>query len=169
VTQEFPQRPSPGASLERARRLANVELHAIALQRRRLATKEPEDECFVMRWWTDLQFLIVALRRFRRSVEVAAHIPAIADDVRAAAAAFDRAVPSLALMRNIGEHIDEYAIDHPKRHVESVDRRQLEVGWWDGTTFSWLQRPDGVTCELNVDTALRAAEQLFEALPRTLE
>jgi hypothetical protein len=165
---EVPQPPSPGASLERARRLANVELHTIALQRRRLATEEPEDERFVMRWWADLQFLIVALRRFRRSVEIAARIPAIAADVTAAVAAFDRAVPSLTLMRNIGEHIDAYAIDHPKRHVKTVDRRQLEVGWWDGTTFSWLQRPDGVTCELNVDTALRAAEQLFQALPRTL-
>jgi hypothetical protein len=169
MTQASTQPPSPGAILERARRLANVELHAVALQRRRLATEEPEDECFIMRWWADLQFLIVALRRFRRSVEVAASISAIADDVRAAIAAFDRAVPNLALMRNIGEHIDEYAINSSKRHVETVDRRQLEVGSWDGTTFSWLERPDGVACELNVDTALRAAEQLFEVLPRTLK
>jgi hypothetical protein len=55
MVDEVPQLPSPGASLERARRLANVELHAIALQRRRLATEEPEDERFVMRWWADLQ------------------------------------------------------------------------------------------------------------------
>jgi hypothetical protein len=45
-------------------------------------------------------------------------------------------------MRDIGEHIDAYAIDHPKRHAKTVAKtvvhRQLEVGWWDGTTFSWF-------------------------------
>src|SRR4051812_9869536 len=114
---------SPAASSERARRLANIGLHAIALQHRRLRSSEPEDDQFVMRWWADLQFLVIALRRFRRAVTIA-----IADrdsDLKAALDSFDAALPSLETMRNIGEHLDAYAADDPKRHDKAIDRRQL--------------------------------------------
>lgn len=62
--------PSDAATLERCCRLVNIELHAVALQRRRLRSVEPEDERFVMRWWTDLGFLMVALLRLRRAAGV---------------------------------------------------------------------------------------------------
>jgi hypothetical protein len=39
---------------------------------RRLRSVEPEDKRFVMRWWTDLGFLMVTLLRLCR----AAHLPA---------------------------------------------------------------------------------------------
>jgi len=67
-------------------------------------------------------------------------------------------------MRNIAEHADDYAIDSPKRHVKTVDRRQLEVGQWDGTTFRWLQEADGAPHQLNIDVALAAAEDLCRVL-----
>jgi hypothetical protein len=148
--------------------LANQELHALALQRRRLRTAEPEDEQFVLRWWADLQFFIVALRRFRRAVEIATAIPAIADETTIALRTFDLAVPSLSVMRNVGEHTEQYGVDSDRRHDKNINRRQLEVARWDGTTLFWLQDPAGAPHELNVDAALHAAEQLFVALPRTL-
>ena len=59
--------PSPAATYERARRLANIAVWTAQLQRRRLATDEPEDSEFLFRRWADFQFLIVALTRVRRA------------------------------------------------------------------------------------------------------
>ena len=73
----------------------------------------------------------------------------------------------LATMRNIGEHFDSYALDSPGRHDKWIDRRQLEVGEWDGTTFRWLRQRDGRYHELNTNDALAAAERLYDAVRRT--
>jgi hypothetical protein len=150
--------PTDVAVIERAIRLADIEMHAVALQRRRLATSEPEDEEFLFRWWTDLQFFILALARLRRYAQVALAAPSAADHVQAALAVFDRAVPGLRLMRNIGEHGDEYALNRSRRREKSIGSRQLEVGLWNGQTYQWLGT------ELNVDEALEAAKALFAAL-----
>jgi hypothetical protein len=158
------QPPSDNATLERCCRLVNVELHAVVLQRRRLRSSEPEDEDFIMRWWTDLGFLIVALLRLRRAAGIVLGTTYASDELRSALATFDAAIPSLRLMRNIAEHADDYALDSPKRHVKTIDRRQLEVGQWDGTTFYWLQETDGTPHQLNVDLALAAAEDVFRVL-----
>jgi hypothetical protein len=60
-------------------------MFTVALQRRRIRSKEPEDDVFVMRWWADLQFYIVALRRLRRAAELASRVPSAKDtfDTRA--------------------------------------------------------------------------------------
>jgi hypothetical protein len=142
--------PSDAAILERAKSLCNEACFTIALQHRRLQTTEPEDEVFVMRWWADVQFLIVALRRLRRSAELAARVPSISGDLRAAIRKFDNALPTVAKMRNVGEHIDNYGVDAPKRHHPDIDRRQLQVGTWDGTVFRWLGS------ELDIDDAMQA-------------
>jgi hypothetical protein len=49
-------------------------MFTVALQRRRTRSNEPEDEGFVMRWWADLHFFIVALRRLRRAAELASRV-----------------------------------------------------------------------------------------------
>lgn len=158
--------PSDAALLERAQRLANDAIHAVALQRRRIGSTEPEDDTFVMRWWADLQFMIVALRRLRRAAELASRNTTAGPEVRAALTAFDAALPSIKTMRNVGEHIDSYALDSPRRHDKAIDRRQLEVGEWDGTTFRWLRQRDGRCHKLNTTEALAAAERLYDALRR---
>lgn len=117
-----------------------------------------------MRWWTDLGFLIVALLKLRRAASLVLETSYASDDLRSALTAFDTSAPSLQLMRNVGEHADSYAVDSPRRHVKTIDRRQLEVGEWDGTTFRWLQDPDGTRHQLNIDRALAAAENLWSVL-----
>jgi hypothetical protein len=57
----------------------------VALQRRRLRSTEPEDKDFILHWFADLQFLIVSLRRLRRSAAIAAHVPLVAAEIRRAA------------------------------------------------------------------------------------
>lgn len=150
--------PSEASILERARSLCNEACYTVALQHRRLRSREPEDGEFIFRWWADLQFLIVALRRPRRAAMLAARVPAVSSHVRAAVAEFDKTLPGLDRMRNVGEHIDECAMASPKRHDRHVRRLDLQVGTWDGTVFGWLKG------SLNIDTARDAASRLFDGL-----
>jgi hypothetical protein len=50
--------PSPAATYERGRRLANIAVWTAQLQRRRLSTNEPEDGEFPFRRSADFQFFI---------------------------------------------------------------------------------------------------------------
>lgn len=136
----------------------DLELNAAALQRRRLASSEPEDDEFLFRWWADLQFFIVALSRLRRYAEIALDVSSVRDELQDALATFDCAVPDLRKMRNVGEHGDAYAVNSSKRHMKSIDARQLESGMWNGKTYVWLNG------QLDVDAALNAAEELFGAV-----
>ena len=151
-------RPSDAASYERARRLANIAVWTAKLQRRRLLTREPEDGEFLFRRWADFQFLIVALIRLRRAASLAAKISVVADDIRAALDEFDAALPMLKNMRDVAEHIDDYALDRG-RHKD-ISRKSLEVAIISETTFRWLEY------ELNADMALEAADALFASIKR---
>jgi hypothetical protein len=59
-------------------------------------------------------------------------------------------------MRDVAEHIDEYAVDKGK--INNISRKQLEVSILDGTTLEWLDD------KLDADEALKASERLFEVL-----
>ena len=147
--------PSDAVIMERARSLANEAMFTVALQRRRVRSSEPEDDVFAMRWWADLQFFIVALRRLRRAAELAGRVAAVKDSLTVALQDFDHALPQLMRMRNVGEHIDDYAVDSPERRHKNVNRQALQVGTWDGTTYEWLGE------SLNVDLAHDVAQTLF--------
>ncbi|WP_175824505.1 hypothetical protein [Burkholderia cepacia] len=149
--------PSEAAMLERMLSLCNQACFTVALQHRRLQTTEPEDAVFVFRWWSDLQFLVVALRRMRRAAAIGVRVPSVSEKIDRAIDSFDRKLPDLAKMRNIGEHVDEYAVDAPKRRYADVERQRLQVGTWDGKVYRWIG-------ELDVDVAKDAAEQLFYEL-----
>lgn len=154
-------RPSHAATYERARRLANVEVWTIALQVRRLRSKEPEDGDFHFRKWADFQFLIVALTRLRRAAVLAGKVPTINRDIQSSIQQFDTALPKLKDMRNIAEHFDAYAMEEGKMSgQDGISRRGLEVGVISDTSFQWF----GHT--LNSDTAMKAADKLFEAIKR---
>ena len=137
--------------------IANEALWTISLQCRRLRTNEPEDGKFAMRFWVDIQFLIVALRRFRKAIEIARSVPNLTLEIAAALKRFNDAIPDLDKMRNVGEHIDDYAWDNPARHRKDVTRRDIQVGTWNPDTgeFLWLGS------SLNIDFAVKAAEELF--------
>lgn len=162
-TQRKNQGPSDAAILERAFSLVDEAAHTIVLQRRRLGSKEPEDEVFIFRWWADLQFFIVALRRLRRAAEIASRVPKVASELNIAIMKFDKALPMLSTMRNVGEHIDDYALDSPRRRYKHITRHSLQVGTWDGVTFEWLDE------RLNVDDALLASKELYSAVRSALK
>jgi hypothetical protein len=62
-------------------------------------------------------------------------------------------------MRDVTEHIDEYAIGKGRKS-DIISRKSLEVGIIEDSLFKWRG------FELDVDTALSAAEQLFEDIKR---
>jgi hypothetical protein len=144
------------ATYERARRLANQALWTVDLQSRRLNSVEREDDKFILRKWSDFHFLIVALTRLRRAAELAAKVPAIREQVRGALKIFDAALPHLKKMRDVAEHIDDYAVDSGKDG--SISRKNLEDGNTNGEIWQWLG------FELNASEALSASIGLFEVL-----
>jgi hypothetical protein len=148
------RRPTGAGTLDRAVRTASESMQGIDLQIRRVRGTEPEDDEWLFRVWMDFQFLIACLWRLRMAGRMAA---AAADEVRAAVAVFDQEIPDLALMRHVSQHLEEYAVDGPKRRqkppgsAEPVGRRRLEVGGPSADRFDWL----GGT--IVVDQARRAA------------
>lgn len=151
------------AILERAKSLCNRACFTVALQRRRLRSAEPEDDIFIFRRWADFEFLIVALRRLRRAAGLAGRPAHLRPVIEAAIAEFDVALPGLATMRNVGEHIDDYARDAPQRRHRNVRPGQLQVGSLDESVFEWLGH------RLDTDAALAAAEKLFAAVKAAAE
>lgn len=154
--------PSDGAVIERARTIATEAMYAVALQRRRLTTAEPEDSKFVMRWWWDCQCFVAALWRLRVSAELAA---SVAPSLTRSVSDFDSAIPDLRTLRNVQEHLDEYAVERGRN--PAIHRSMLHSGSFDGTTW-WLGRPDPARTDaqprgigLNLDRATAAAEQLY--------
>lgn len=148
--------PSDLTILDRALTFAMEGLQAADVQLQR-ARQEPSSEPGgAFQWWIDLQFFIVALRRLRRAAELATRVAGQREAIRAAIAAFDEATPDLRLLRNVGEHIDEYALG--AGYEKSVRWRQLQVGGWNGKTFRWLD------IDLNAEKAMDAARDLVGEL-----
>ena len=151
---------SPKATYERASRLANYWLWTISLQHRRIQSAEPEDKNFILRKWADFDFLIVALKRFQRAVRIATKVETIEREVDNALTEFNNALPNFTKMRDVAEHIDEYAFDEG-RHKE-VKRKELEASTLVDTELEWLG------LRLDADKALEASEKLFEDLRKTI-
>ena len=128
----------------------------ISLQYRRIQSAEPEDGNFVFRIWADFDFLIVALIRLRRVVKLAAKIPEINPEITKALGEFDSALPNLKTMRDVAEHIDDYAVDSGWK--EDISRKMLEVSKIKGTELEWLNY------KLDAREALKSSEKLFKVL-----
>lgn len=155
------RKPTPEATYERSRRLANVLIWTISLQCRRIRSSEPEDGQFIFRRWTDYEFLINALSRLRKVAILASEVPKIKTNMHQAIAEFDRLLPDLQMMRNTLEHVDEYALDLGRN--KKVSRKGLEVGKFDEEKFEWLG------CSLKCKDALTASRLLFKAIVDGLE
>ena len=158
------RKPSQQDVLDRATRLASEAMRAIELQVRRLRSTEPEDDEWLFRKWTDAQFLVLALWRLRAAGRLASSVAHTRSELQVAIADFDGRLPDLSRMRHVGQHIDAYAVDDPKRRQrkpgsdELVGRRALEVGSWSDEHFSWL----GGTIQFS--EAQAAASVLYAAI-----
>jgi hypothetical protein len=119
-----------------------------------------------MQPWADWGFFVIALWRLRRCALIACRTRFGRAEVRAGIDVFDAALPDLKLMRDISEHIDEYAVDSPKRHDPRISRKELQVGSWTDSTFTWhlLIGETGAPRVLDADVAFDAAHDLYSAV-----
>ena len=106
-----------------------------------------------MQPWADFSFLIIALCRLERIVGILKG-DAVID---AALSEFTAKLPGIRKLRDIGEHVDEYAVDSPSRHHKGYGRAGLQVATF-GVTFEWYDQ------SVNIDDALAAAQTLFAAV-----
>ncbi len=157
-------------TLERAARLASSSIFAIRLQLTRIqashiaATSDNVDDA-VMQRWADSEFLIIALWRLRTTACIAASVSCAKDSMTAAIKRFDQQLPHLQMMRHVSQHLDDYAIDHPKKRrqrkpgsTEFVGRRLLEVAGLGDDELNWLRG------KLNFADAEAAANALYAAV-----
>jgi len=154
----FSNQISDEAGLERSFSFCNEAMHTISLQVRRLQTNEPEDSKFLHRKWADLRFLILTLDRLDKAAGIARNVKRISNEVKKAQDKFQKSIPFLKKLRNVGEHFDSYSMD--KGYIKSISRKDLQVGTWndDGTYFKWLDE------EINVIESEKAAIELFKTI-----
>ena len=157
--------PSAAAVVERLRAEATTWSNAVALQagridrRHRKRYPEPAE---VGALEVDLHFFLVALVRLRRCVSrVGSHVSAIEPSLSRHLRSFDDAIPSLAKLRNVSEHIDEYNLDAGRD--PSVSRRQVQTWYMDSSPsgnviWGWLGE------RLDVGAADRGAMTLYRGL-----
>ena len=98
----------------------------------------------------------MALTRLRRTAELAAKVPTINERMSIALKTFDTVLPQLRTMRNVAEHIDDYAIGGGRD--KNISRQSLEVAISDGEVWHWLG------FEMDLGVALSASVALFGAL-----
>ncbi len=152
-------KPSDGATMERAISLSREYICAVRLQKNRLQKPCSEEYSFQFKYCIDLQFFIISLYRFRNMVNLATKIDSISKYMCEAIEEFDRNIPDLKIMRDVGEHMYDYGIDSKKRHVREINRKDLQADSFSvDMVFTWLGK------KLNVNSALNEAEKLYEKL-----
>jgi len=165
MSSDAPNPPSAAVVVERLRTEATTWSNAVTLQAGRIGRRhrkrylEPaEAEALEI----DLHFFLVALVRLRRCVSrVGSHVSAIEPSLSRHLRSFDEAVPSLAKLRNVSEHIDEYNLDAGQDR--SVSRRQVQNWYMDsspsgGLIWAWLGE------RLDVGVAEGGATTLYKGL-----
>jgi hypothetical protein len=162
--------PSAIQTLERAARLASNSIFAIRLQLKRIRTSRTEANSddvddVIMQRWADSEFLIIALWRLRTSAHIAASVTSVENSMISAIKRFDQQLPHLQMMRHVGQHLDDYAIDHPTRRkqrepdsTQLIGRRLLEVAGLGNDEFHWLRG------KINFADAGAAANALYAAV-----
>ena len=105
---------SEGAVVERAKSMANDWMWAISLQHDRIVNPRLQDQPFHPFGTqgfneADIHFLVIALRRLRATANTLEHVPQLWEDVRYAIDAFDARLPWLKRMRDVFEHLEDYA------------------------------------------------------------
>lgn len=153
--------------MERGFSMVNENMHTVAMQRNRIRRDEPEDEHFVFRRWADWQLLIIALWRLRRASSMVAKVPSAKASVTQAISRFDAQIPRLRILRNVGEHIDDYVLESDdRRRCKDVDRRGLQVGFVGTEALTWCLFRSGADVAgregtLRLDVVVSAAEDLY--------
>jgi hypothetical protein len=150
------------AIVERAKSMANHLMWAVSLQRDRLSKPREQDRPFhpfgIQGFHeADLHFLVIALGRLRKVAATIEHAPEQWNRVQQAIGVFDKRIPWLRRVRDVFEHLEDYAIDSDLRRTDT-SRRELQV--WEATDSGI----NFLGFEINWDDAHAAAEELYGAV-----
>ena len=147
------------AIMERAKSMAIDWMCAISLQHDRIVNPRPQDQSFnpfgqnILNE-TDVHFLVIALRRLRTIATTLEHVPQHWSTIRPAIDEFDNKLPWLNRLRDVFEHLEDYAVDSTSRR-SSTSRCELQV---------WSSNEDGMNWlgyNVNWEKAYEAAKDLY--------
>jgi len=148
--------------VERARSLANQWMWAVSLQHDRITTPRSQDKAFHPFGLdafneADVHYLVIALRRLRTVATTLEHAPQAWSSVRSAIEVFDTRLPWLKNLRDVFEHVEDYAVDSNLRR-SATSRSELQV-WSAGKNgIQWLGY------DVDWKEALSAARDLYDAV-----
>lgn len=151
------------AILERAKSMATDWMWAVSLQHDRIVAPRPQDQAFhpfpgVKSFnEADIHFLAIALRRLRQVAATIEHAPQQWEPIRRAIENFDARLPWLKRLRDVFEHLEDYAIDSNLRK-STTSRRELQVWMADKNGLKWLGY------DVNWEEAYMAAKDLYGAI-----
>ena len=158
---------SEAAVVERAKSLANRWMWAVSLQHDRINHPRPQDKDFHPFGIdsfneADVHFLAIALLRLRTIATTLEHAPQVWDSVDSAIKDFDDKLPWLKRLRDVFEHLEDYAVDSNSRRTKT-SRAELQVWRADENGMDWL----GYYIDWN--KAMLAAEDLYKALKKAYD
>lgn len=143
------EQPAPASDLTdvaliaRAKSMAKQWILAISLQHDRITNPRPQDKVFHpfgadYFHEADVHFLAIALQRLRKTVKTLEHVPQLREKARIAGHSFDESLPWVKRLRDVFEHIEDYAVDSNKRHTKTTSRQDLQVWSADSNGMRWL-------------------------------
>jgi hypothetical protein len=160
---------SDPALVERMKSEATQWINAVHMQHRRIShplvdVDEPGAE--VWRQEIDLHFLLVSLTRLRRAVGLVTRVAALRASVLERVSEFDDRLPYLPLLRNVGEHFDDYTVGQGRK--TEVRRAELQTWAFDRDTsgqlvWRWLGE------QLNLAEAHSSAVNLYRGFIADVE
>ena len=153
---------SESAVVERAKSLGNRWMGAVLLQHDRIRKPRPQDKAFHpfrsdLFNAADVHFLVIALSRLRKIATTLVHAPQVWDSVDTAIKDFDAKIPWLKRLRDVFEHLEDYAVDSNLRKT-TTSRRELQVWSADENGMKWLGY------DIDWNKATLAAADLYAAL-----
>ena len=147
------------ALIARAKSLANRWIFAISLQHDRVTSPRPQDKVFHpfgadYFHEADVHFLAIALQRLRKIAKSLEYVPQLRDRARSAGRTFDESLPWVKRVRDVFEHLEDYAVDSNRRHTKTTLRQDLQVWSADSSGMKWLG------CDIDWSKTLAVAQEL---------
>ena len=145
------------AVYEDARILANIYVHAVAMQISRVRQEVSGSDRFVMRQFVDFEFLLVTLVRLKRAAcAIKKEVPVAREAMQQAIKEYDKRLPALKDLRDITEHYDDYLLKQGR--ISNVDRSKLLTKIMSPESIDWMGY------SMNLNESMAAAEALFQEI-----
>lgn len=148
---------------EKAIRLATTILFSIELQYERMQTNGSKDISIASQIkWIDFQFFIIALNRLEKVACLLKSIHIIKSKIKLAIKEFNKSIPDLKTIRNIIEHLEEYAKGsgnlNKNGEEEIISRHGIENHSILGSKWSWLEY------KIDIDISFEASKKLYSTI-----